>query len=166
MNKCLTNRTNGCIFPAIFRFYHRFAGRDSAIFVPEIYGAESPGTVRYQATCDRVGIALCVFFIGAKYSKTITEEAPMERRDTHTVHPPELESRDIYDIEEEMNEIIGFMKDVIMVLSCVDENSLVINGSYYLLRECEKKMERLDDVYQEMLTRLIRNRKMEDISDV
>ena len=84
----------------------------------------------------------------------------MERRDTHPT-PPEVQSRDIYDIEEEMNDVIGFMKDVVMVLSCIDENSLVIKGPYYLLRECEKKMERLDDVYQEMVTRLIRNRKME-----
>lgn len=83
----------------------------------------------------------------------------MACQENHHDPPPELQSKDIYDIEEEMNEIIGFMKNVVMVLSCVDENSLVFSGPYYLFRECEKKMERLDDVYQEMLKRLIRNKK-------
>ena len=86
----------------------------------------------------------------------------MERRDNHPT-PPELQSKDIYDIEDEMNELIGFMKNVVMVLSCIDENSLVFHDPYYLLRECEKKMERLDDVYQEMVTRLIRRERMEEI---
>jgi len=161
MKKNLTNRMDGCILPAIFRFHNRFAGRDSAIFVPEIFGAESPGTARYQATRCGVGIALCVFFIGAQYSKTTTKEAQMERRDTHPT-PTEVQSRDIYDIEDEMNELIGFMKDVVMVLSCVDENSLVFHDPYYLLQVCETMMERLDEICQEMVTRLIRNRKVDE----
>jgi len=79
----------------------------------------------------------------------------MERPSSHPAHPPELLSSDIYDIEKEMNELVGFMKDVVMILSCIDENSLVFSLPYWLLNECEKKMERLDNLYQEMLKRLM-----------
>ena len=82
----------------------------------------------------------------------------MERPDTHTA-PPELQSRDIYEIENEMNEILGFMKDVVMVLTCIDENSLVFSGPYYLFCECERKMERLGEVCEEMAGRLIRKER-------
>ena len=53
-----------------------------------------------------------------------------------------------------------------MVLSCVDENSLVITIPYRLLMSCERVMERLDAICQEMVKRLIKSRKMEGTSDV
>ena len=76
-------------------------------------------------------------------------------------NPPELHSKSIYDIEDEMNELIGFMNDVVMALSCIDENSLVFSVPYRLLMECERKMEKLDDICQVMVEWLIKNEKQE-----
>ena len=163
-NKSLTNSTYIAIIP-VFRFNHRYAGRNAAIFVPEIYGAESLYIVRYKATCDWVGTALCAFFIGAISSKTITKEALMERLIPCPDSPPELQSRDIFELETEMNELIGYMKDVVMVLSCIDENSLVFSLPCWLIMDCEKKMERLDDVCQEMVKRLIRTEHSEGMDN-
>ena len=58
-----------------------------------------------------------------------------------------------------MNELIGYMKDFVMVLSCIDKDSLVFSVPYYLLWASEEKVERLDDVCQEMVKRLIKGEK-------
>ena len=84
----------------------------------------------------------------------------MERR----AIPPasrDVQSRDIFDLEDEMKELIGYLQDVVMVLSCVDENSLVITIPYRFLMSCERVMERLDEICQEMVKRLIRKERTE-----
>ena len=88
----------------------------------------------------------------------------MESEGTRRTAPEEsseLSSKTLFEIDSEMNELIGYMKDFVMILSCIDEDSLVFSVPYYLLRASEEKVERLDDVCQEMVKRLIRRERTE-----
>ena len=95
-NKDLTNERKIYIMP-VYKFHNRYAGRYAAIFVPEIIGAESLGTVRFRAACYGAVYTLCAFFIGAIRTKTITKEALMERPNPRPcpADPQEIQFRDI-----------------------------------------------------------------------
>jgi len=96
-NKDLTNERKIYIMP-VYKFHNRYAGRNAAIFVPEIIGAEGPLTARSWAACYGAVYTLCAFFIGAIRTKTITKEALMERPNPRPcpADPQEVKSRDIH----------------------------------------------------------------------
>ena len=90
----------------------------------------------------------------------------MESEGTRRTAPEEsseLSSQTIFEIDSEMNELIGYMKDIVMVLSCINEDSLVFSVPYYLLWASEEKVERLDDVCQEMVERLIKSERKDGL---
>jgi len=96
-NKDLTNERKIYIMP-VYKFHNRYAGRNAAIFVPEIYGAESPLTVRSRAACYGAVYTLCAFLFWSASTKTITKEALMERPNTRhcPADPQEVQFQNIY----------------------------------------------------------------------